>query len=243
MTTSGWPLPVAASTPQPLPESKIEPAATGRGAAPVAVAGWLALATLQVLVAFALKGDSGGEPIYTYGLAVSGAVIYGFLIVASLLIASRVEGRASGVGLRRPAGRWVLGTLVVAVGGVAIAAALDPFLNAGDAQGLLPEEWRPERAAPFAVNALVIVILGPFTEELFYRGAGIATLGFLGPFGAVAGTALLWSLAHGLLAAVPPLLVFGLALGWLRQRSESVWPAAAAHALYNSVGLATIFLL
>lgn len=233
---------VASSPPRPLPEATIEPPATRRGAAPAAVAGWLALATLQVLVAFALSADSSGEPIYTYGLALSGTAIYVFLIVASLLIANGVEGRAPGIGLRRPVGRWILGALGVAVAGVAIAAALDPLLNAGDAQGLLPDEWRPERAAPFAVNALVIVILGPFTEELFYRGAGIAALRFLGPLGAVAGTAVMWTLAHGLLAAVPPLLVFGLALGWLRQRSQSVWPAAAAHSLYNAVGLATIFL-
>lgn len=227
---------------EPLSEAPVEAPRTGRGAAPVAVAGWVAIATLQVLAAFALTGDASGEPIYTYGLAFSGAVIYGLLIAVSLLIASRVEGRTSGVGLCRPAGRWILGAVAVALAGVAIATALDPLLNAGDAQGLLPEEWRPERAAPFVLNALVIVVLGPVTEELFYRGVGIAALGFLGAFGAVAGTALLWSFAHGLVAAVPPLLVFGLALGWLRQRSQSVWPAAAAHSLYNAVGLATVFL-
>ena len=148
-----------------------------------------------------------------------------------------------GVGLRRPSGPWILGVLAVAIAGVVTAAALDTVLNASDAQGLIPEEWRPERAAQFASNAFVTVLLGPFAEELFYRGTGIAVLSFLGGFGAVAGTALVWSLAHGILVAIPALFLFGLALGWLRQRSGSVWPAAAAHSVYNAVGLTTVFYL
>ena len=37
-----------------------------------------------------------------------------------------------------------------------IAAALDLFLNAGEEQGLVPDEWDPDRAAPFVANFLVV---------------------------------------------------------------------------------------
>ena len=44
--------------------------------------------------------------------------------------------------------------------------------------------------------------------------------------------------AHGLLVALPPLIVFGLGLAWVRVRSDSVWPGFIAHAAYNAIGIA-----
>jgi membrane protease YdiL (CAAX protease family) len=54
----------------------------------------------------------------------------------------------------------------------------------------------------------------------------------------VVGTAVAFGLAHGILVALPPLIVFGLGLAWVRLRSDSVWPGFIAHAAYNAVGIA-----
>lgn len=87
--TSGW----RSSTDTEVAEARFEPrletsVTRSGGTAPLAIAGWLALATLQVLSAFAATGDSDDEPVYTYGLAVAGVVFYSVLVALSLLIAT-----------------------------------------------------------------------------------------------------------------------------------------------------------
>ena len=104
-----------------------------------------------------------------------------------------------------------------------------------------PDEWRPERANAFLLNSIILVTLTPFAEELFFRGLGVQVLGFLGSTGAIVGTALAFGLAHGLLVALPTLVVFGAGLAWVRTRAESVWPCVIAHAAYNGVALAVLF--
>ena len=121
-----------------------------------------------------------------------------------------------------------------------VSAVLEPFLRAGEEQGLAPERWRPERATAFAVNALVVVTVAPLAEELFFRGLGVRALRPLGDAVAVVGSALLFALAHGLLAGLPPLFLFGLAVAWVRLRSDSVWPGVVAHGTYNAVGIAVV---
>jgi membrane protease YdiL (CAAX protease family) len=131
--------------------------------------------------------------------------------------------------------------LGVVIASVAVSALLEPILHAGREQGLEPEEWRSDRVAPFVVNAIVVVTLVPFTEELFFRGLGVRVLRFLGPIVAVVGTAIVFSLAHGILVAVPALGFFALLLGWLRVRTDSVWPCVIAHALYNGIGVLAFY--
>jgi len=115
---------------------------------------------------------------------------------------------------------------------------LEPILHAGEKQGIAPEVWRPDDLAPCLVNAILIVTWGPLAEELFYRGLGVTAVGMFGPAAAIGGTALAFGFAHGLLVALPPLVVFGLGLAWVRTRSSSVWPGFIAHAGYNAIGIA-----
>jgi membrane protease YdiL (CAAX protease family) len=77
----------------------------------------------------------------------------------------------------------------------------------------------------------------PIGEELFFRGLGVRVLRFLGGAAAVVGTAVIFALGHAVFGAIPPLLLFGLGLGWVRLRSESVWPGVAAHGVYNGLGV------
>ena len=94
--------------------------------------------------------------------------------------------------------------LVALVVIVASAAALSPFLDAGDEQGLVPDGWDSSRAAPFLANAAVVVIAAPFVEELLYRGLGYGLLTpFLGPWPAILITGVAFGLAHGLVLGLP----------------------------------------
>ncbi len=53
----------------------------------------------------------------------------------------------------------------------------------------------------------------------------------------VGATGLLFGAAHGLLVALPILTVFGLVVGWLRVRTNSVYPGIALHGTFNAIAL------
>lgn len=210
-----------------------------------ALTAWLALAALQIFAAFAAAragattDDGDLEPVFRYDVAVGSFVVYGVLALLAVGIAAFGFGNATTeLGLRRFPARWIFIAVGVVVLMVVVSAALEQVLHAGEEQGLAPTRWHPERAGAFAANAVVITAVGPFTEELFYRGLGIRVLAFVGAPTAATATALAFGFAHGLLVALPVLGIFGLLLAWIRIRSESVWPAVFAHALYNGVGIA-----
>jgi membrane protease YdiL (CAAX protease family) len=208
---------------------------------------WLLVAGLQVLAAFGLASGSsdsnapGDQPLYEYSLAIGSLVLYGILLAVTFWIASLFPDRLGALGLRRFPLRTLWLVLAVVVLGLVVSAALEPVLHAGREQGLEPDRWEPSRAAPFLLNALVIVTVVPFTEELFFRGLGVRVLTVLGSVGAAVASALVFGLAHGILVAVPALGFFGLCLAWLRLRTGSIWPGVLAHALYNGIGIAAFF--
>jgi membrane protease YdiL (CAAX protease family) len=59
--------------------------------------------------------------------------------------------------------------------------------------------------------------------------------------GAIGVTGLVFGLGHGLLVALPILVPFGLVLGWVRWRADSVWPGMLAHGFYNGSALLYLF--
>jgi hypothetical protein len=208
-----------------------------------ALAAWLVVVAIQVGLAFwsqTLEG-SDTEPLYEYDLAIGSFIAYGILIGITFWIASAYRDRTEALGLRPYAWRWLGIAVGVVIVSVILAAALEPLLHAGEEQGLSPDEWRPERVNAFLLNSIVLVTLTPFAEELFFRGLGVRVLGFLGSIGAIVGTAFAFGLAHGLLVALPSLVVFGVGLAWVRIRAESVWPGVIAHSAYNGVALALLF--
>lgn len=207
------------------------------------IAAWLAIAAF--LIALGFVGTSSSEVdrdiLYDYAFASGSVVIYGILVGAALTIASRLGHPLETSGLKRCKWRWV----GIAVGLIALVLilgqALEPLLHAGDEQGLEPEAWRPDRATAFALNALVASTVVPFAEELFFRGVGVRAFLPFGGVGAIAITALAFGLGHGLLVALPVLVPFGLALGWVRLRADSVWPGMLAHGFYNGSALLVLY--
>ena len=209
-----------------------------------AIAAWLAIAAL--LIALGFVGTSSAEPnsdvLYDYAFAGGSVVIYGILVGVTLTIASRLGHPLQVAGFKRFKWRWVgigIGLIVLVL---LLAQALEPLLHAGDKQGLEPKEWRPDRTNAFAINALVASTVVPFAEELFFRGVGVRALFPFGGAAAVVITALAFGLGHGLLVALPVLVPFGLALGWVRLRADSVWPGVVAHGFYNGSALLALYL-
>ncbi len=205
------------------------------------LAGWFAL--VGVLAALSYAGNLAGEELpedvlYEWSTAIAAVVQYA-IILAIVLALSRGIDRDL-LGLRRPPSwPWALATVVGAFVAIAvIAAVLNLVLEAGEEQGLVPEEWDPERAAPFVANFVVVAAVAPIVEELMYRGLGLAvTRDRWGMWPAIAITSVAFGLAHGLLVALPVLTIFGVVLALVRERTQSLYPAVLLHAIFNGMAL------
>jgi len=203
---------------------------------------WWILVGILAVLAYAGRATGGKPPedvLYHWDTAAFAAIVYAFVLGLLLLIA-RGESARERFALRHPRS-WprALGwAFVVFVLILVIGAALDPFLDAGEEQGLTPNAWDPDRAAPFLANAVVIAGLAPIVEELTYRGLGFSLLRPYGMASAIVGVGLAFGLAHGLIEALPILSLFGMGLAWLRERTDSVYPPILLHAAFNGFALA-----
>ena len=208
---------------------------TGRLVAWTAIVGILAM--LGYVGRFA-GGKVPQEPLYRWDEFVGGLVQFVVLLAFMLLVAIGVSKRDA-FALRRPSS-WrraagiALGVVVVVV---VVSAALDPVLNPNKEQGLTPHGWEPRHAAAFVANFVVVALLAPVVEELTFRGLGFTLLERFGRWPAIVLVGIAFGLAHGLVEALPPLVVFGMCLAYLRSRTGSVYPGMILHALYNGLVL------
>ena len=161
------------------------------------------------------------------------------MVTAVWLVAVRKYGvKWHTLGLRAPSARrsfllpWlaVLASLgfatVYAV--VASAAGAELFEPTPIPEGLLGD------GVPRLFSTLIIVLWGPFTEELFFRGFLLAVLvPALGTVRAAALSSAVFAGAHLALGALAPIFVTGLLLSWLYIKTRSLWPPIMAHAIQN----------
>ena len=204
---------------------------------------WLSLSTVLVGLGFVgqASGESDPDLFYNYGLAVSSVILYGILVGLTVWAATGYGNPLAVLGLRSFPLKWIgiaVGLIFLVLG---FAFVLEPLLHAGEEQGYAPDVWRPDRATAFFVNGAVAATVVPFAEELFFRGLGVRALAFLGSLWAILGTAVVFGLGHGLLVAMPVFIAFGAALGWVRLRSDSVWPGIVAHGLFNALALIAVY--
>jgi membrane protease YdiL (CAAX protease family) len=206
---------------------------------------WLTIAAILIGLGFAGQavsdGTGGSDLFYDYGLAVSSLVIYGILVGLTIWTATAYGNPFQALGLTVFSIKWAgvaVGLILLVLG---LSFLLEPLLHAGEEQGYAPDVWRPERARAFFVNGVVAATMVPFAEELFFRGLGVRALAFFGSTAAIVGTALAFGLGHGILVALPVLVSFGVALAWVRLRSDSVWPGIVAHGLFNALAVVAVY--
>jgi membrane protease YdiL (CAAX protease family) len=208
---------------------------------------WLSISAALVALAFAGASQSSGsdeDVLYDPAFAIGAVVFYGLLIAATFAIARAYPRtrRKDALGFRAFRFRWVWIAFAIVLATTIVAVAVEPVLHAGEDQGLGADRWQPEHAAAFAANAVVLILIGPFAEELFFRGLGVRVLVPYGALLAILSTGILFGLVHGLLGALPPLVLFGIGLAWVRLRSASVWPSFIGHAAYNGLGILILVL-
>jgi hypothetical protein len=208
------------------------------------LAAWLAfvlsVATLNYV------GRAGGSELpedfaYQYSAAVLAVLQFGLFFGITLLLALWLPKRGV-FALRRPTS-WAraVGYIVAALVGIyVLGAALTPFLDAGEEQGLVPEEWNADRAGAYLAFAAAVTFVGPVGEELIFRGLGFTLLAPYGKWVAILGTGILFGLWHGLLIAFPVLAAFGIILGWVRAQTNSIYPCIALHATFNGIAIGSV---
>lgn len=203
---------------------------------------WVALASALAALNYSANLLTDAEPdrdiLYKWSTAVGGVLQYAIIVGLVAVIARGIPRNE--LGLVRPAS-WGRALGLAAIGLVAIwavAAALSPFLDAGDEQGLVPKEWDGSRWAPFLANAVVVTVAAPLVEEFLYRGAGFATtLAVRGVLVAIPVSGFAFGLLHGLLVALPVLTAFGVILGVVRWKTGSIYPCMLLHGTFNGVAL------
>jgi membrane protease YdiL (CAAX protease family) len=205
---------------------------------------WLMLVGTLAVLNYGSRLTEGKPPrdaLYQYSVAVGGLILYAIVFGIVLWIARGLSHEQLGV--RAPVSWtrafWLTVGLIILV--FLLEAALEPLLHATREQGLEPPHWNPHKEAPFALNALVVVVVAPMVEELTFRGLGYAVLSPYGVFVAVTGTAIAFAAAHGLVAGFPALFLFGVAIAVLRWRTKSLFPGMLFHATFNGLALALAF--
>jgi membrane protease YdiL (CAAX protease family) len=85
---------------------------------------------------------------------------------------------------------------------------------------------------------LVVGLLGPIVEEVFYRGPILGSYERnVGRFSALCLSSIAFALSHASARDWLPLGVVALALGYLRSASSGLWASITAHAAFNSAAI------
>jgi membrane protease YdiL (CAAX protease family) len=187
----------------------------------------------------------GQQDVYSYSFFAGGTVIYAVWLGIVLLICI---DRYDLLALRRPRG-WgrALGlgasVIVVILAWEYVVVSNVPLPQSPNReQGITNVPWEPKHAGAFAANFVLFALVAPFVEELTFRGSGQSLLRFLGRWPSILLVGVAFGLAHGLVEALLVLVPFGIALAWLRDRTDSVLPGMLVHALFNATALALIVL-
>jgi membrane protease YdiL (CAAX protease family) len=207
------------------------------------LAGWFVLVGIISAISYAGRFAGGKPPkdaLYDYSTAVSELILFAIILGFVFLIARGLPKREA-FALRQPRS-WAeavgLCFAVLVVVGIT-NAIFNPLLHGGREQGLTPSGWEPKHAAAFALNLVAFALIGPIAEELTFRGLGFYLLeGFIGQTATILVLGIMFGLWHGLIEALPVLVVFGLCLAYLRARTDSIYPGMILHAFFNAAALA-----
>lgn len=226
----------------------------GAGADPAGGRRWPGAVVVWMFAAIALGLIGGGGFVAALELPdavesmLLAAVTATTLGVAVAVVIAGDRSRMRAAGLRAAPRREVLIGAVLAMpllplcGGIAtlVRLALGQPVENPQVGVLFPESMT---AAQAAVMVVLVAGVVPLVEELVFRGVLLDALRErAGPRVALVGSSLLFGLMHVEPSIVVATALLGGALGVMRLRSESIWPAVALHAANNGLAMVAILM-
>ena len=134
----------------------------------------------------------------------------------------------------RPARFWTI--VLGAVGALIVSVAVSQL---GEPEGVKQALDVARTPSLFVASLVVMALLAPLAEEAVFRGLLYGWVaGRWGTTIAWFASSILFAAAHVEPAHVLLVLPLGLWFGWLRQRTDSLWPSLVAHVVNN--GLAVV---
>ena len=212
----------------------------------IRLAAWASLVLVIAGINYASRFTSSSsssstrDAVYSWSAFAGGLIVYAIWLGFVLAIA---VDRRDLLALRRPrslgrAAGLCVGAIAAIYAVSAVVSVLPLPQSPSHEQGLAPTHWEPRYAAAFAANVALFTIVAPLVEELMFRGLGQSLLRFLGRWPSIVAVGVAFGATHGLLEALLVLVPFGIALAYVRDRTESVYPGMVVHALFNGAALA-----
>lgn len=196
------------------------------------------------LVVSSLSGPESTELKLDHATII-GAIGFQFIGagIVTFFVISRI-GPVAWLGLKWPSWPWIF---LIAPGSVFFMWLVIAFLQIGgfmdwinsfgietvqDTVKLLQTTQDPQL---LALMVFAAVIAAPLCEEIIFRGYLYpAAKKFSGPRVAGICSALVFTAAHGNMAALLPLFIFGCLLAWIYEKTGSIWAPIAVHCCFNS---------
>ncbi len=205
-----------------------------------ALIGWVAFVAIFSTLQYVgqLLSDPQEGVAYRWASSIS-ALISSAVVLAIALLLARGRDLREAFALRKPRS-WGSATAIsvaVILTVIAVSAALAPFANPEQEQGLVPTEWRSDRVAPFLAFAFTVVVVAPLIEEMMFRGIGFSLLEPFGERVAVIVVGVAFGLVHGLVEGFLIIAVLGAGLAVLRSRTQSLYPCILLHSAFNATAL------
>lgn len=212
-----------------------------RGWGPLEALGGLVAVVLVLLLGGSLVVAVAGEDGLDAVLGLQAVLELALIGVAGAFAARYARPAAQALGLRRPhSWRELIKLTVLGFGAyLASAFALSLLAGAPEQADIANELGFDEGLATAIVAGVLIVVVAPFCEEVFFRGFFFGGLRRGLPFwGAALGSGLLFGSIHlsdANLTASAQLAVLGVILAWLYEETDSLWAPIALHAFNNAV--------
>lgn len=166
-------------------------------------------------------------------LAMLGLFFASGLIALAVAVAPLGRQALPALGFRRTGWRpIVLGTL----GAIAVSFGVTQL--GVEPEGVKQAMEIAREPAKFAASLLVMAVLAPLVEEAVFRGLLYGWIaGRWGTVAAWLASSVLFAAAHVEPAHAILVLPLGLWFGWLRRRTDSLWPSLVAHVANNGLAV------
>ncbi len=213
------------------------PLDASRGLVGVLLALAAALAvTMVTAIAFSAAGagDLNDNRAFTFIATFGGDAA--LVATAWFMVAAPSRLKLSMFGLRRFRFWSAIGWVLAAYATYFVLAAIYTVL-VNPPQDNLPDQLGANESTLLAVITGVFVIaIAPPVEEFFFRGFLFQSLrNSWGPALGAIGSAVIFSAIHLQFDKFPQLVILGIALAFVFQKTDSLWPCIMLHALNNAL--------